>query len=147
MNHRITFTSITLASALFALACGGGNKDKADPKVLRFYTKDDPGMWDGKEDEHTPKITYKEGEPRKFKVTVPLVGTERPIHRIEAIILYAANGTKETEISSVKFNQVVVVAAGDFELPERTEKNKNDIYFVVAKCNLHDMWRVPVSGP
>ena len=134
------------AFALVAAGCGGGNKEKTEPKMQRFYSKEEPGMWDGQADMHVPKIEFKKGEKRQFTVTVPLVGTPNPVHRIEAIFLLAVDGMKETEISAKRFNEVVLSASADFELPEETEKNKNTAYYIVAKCNLHDMWRVPVQA-
>lgn len=140
LNHRLLLTV-----PLFAIAIGCGDKPKTDPKMQRFYSKEEPGMWEGQADTHVPIIEFKKGEKRKFTVTVPLVGTETPVHRIEAIFLMEINGMQEKEVSAKRFDQVVLSASADFEFPEPDEKNKNAFYYIVAKCNLHDMWRVPVA--
>lgn len=129
----------------FTAGCGDP-KDKTEPKMQRFYSKEEPGMWDGQADTHVPKIEFKPGEKRKFTVTVPLVGTANPPHRIEAIFLLAVNGTKETEIAATRFNELVSSPTADFELPEADDKNRDTQYYIIAKCNVHDMWRVPVQA-
>jgi desulfoferrodoxin (superoxide reductase-like protein) len=118
---------------------------KTEPQVQRYYSTDAPGMWEGQEDAHMPKIEFKEGEKRKFTVTVPLKATLDPLHKIEAIVFLAVDGKKETEIAAVRFTEALPAATAEFEFPPAEFTPRGTVFYVIAKCNLHDMWRLRVE--
>ncbi len=104
----------------------------------KFFTSDNPGKWKGREYEHLPVINFSEKNGNKFiKVSMNL--EQRPDHYTEVIILLDQN---HQEIAAVPFD---IYLKGkpqtDFFLGKGEISTK---FYVVAKCNKHDMWEVPV---
>lgn len=114
--------------------------DQAKPQVKKspkYHTPDNEGLWPGKSKTHIPKLQFIGAEKERIKVTVPLKPTYSPRHYIEVIVLMQG-GRKQIAVKSFKL---------DLKEPEATFKlpdpSRND-YYVIVKCNLHDMWRTKV---
>lgn len=104
------------------------------PQEPKYHTQTNPGSWEKKMEEHKIKISYVGSD--KIRVDVPLQSTLRPPHFIEAILL---QDDKEKEIKAKIFEPSYTAADAEFKLPDSTKK-----YYIVIKCNLHDMWMAPV---
>ena len=123
------------------------NKDKEDiekiqsPQVHitepKYYTPEDEGRWISKSNTHTPIITFSDKEKNTIEVRVPLQPGKKPRHYIEVIALM--QGKKQIDVKNFKFS--LSEARAKFILPD---PNRND-YCIIAKCNLHDMWKAPVQ--
>lgn len=73
-----------------------------------------------------------------IEVTLPLQSSIQPRHFIEAILL---QDEREKEIAVQLFKPSYVSAKAEFKLPDSTKP-----YYIVIKCNLHDMWMFPVPA-
>ena len=106
---------------------------------IKYYSKNNPGKWKDLPGDHTP--TYKITQDKENKiitVTVPFKGTVNPIHYVEVIVLLDHN---RKELQKKNFQRGTQTATAVFKLP----KDYLSFVYVVAKCNLHDMWEVKIT--
>jgi len=118
---------------------GGDSKQKANPQVTaheaklsQYFSANKPGKWKDLLDEHSPTVNIiKKSKTIRLVVSPPFAG--KPEHYIELIVLsdYALN-----EIDKVSFPRGVTPKSTSFSLPP---KSKGE-YYIIQKCNLHDMW-------
>jgi desulfoferrodoxin (superoxide reductase-like protein) len=126
-----------VSTGLLSLGCG--NPPKGDGPAApppKYHTQDNSGAWMSKKAEHDVRI--KRLSSGKIEVTIPLQPTMHPPHYIEVIAL---QDDKENEIVAHGFKPSYIPATATFELPDTTRQ-----YYVVAKCNMHDMWIGPVPN-
>ena len=103
----------------------------ANPK---YFTTANPGKWEGKQYEHLPRVQFYKKNQNKF-LSVKVNLKQSRIHHIETILLL--NHLHE-EIQSVPFEiDYEGYPQTDFYLGSGEIDSR---YFVVAKCNKHDMW-------
>ncbi|MFC1668826.1 desulfoferrodoxin family protein [Spirochaetota bacterium] len=137
-NFSIILTSILLFQIF---SCQPAKEDKIKKKIkpTKFYNARNPGKWKNNSYEHIPQVTVKTDKINKIiNVTVPLEGRMSPIHYIEVIVLLDHN---RKELQKKTFPSGNKKAEAVFKLP----KNYSSFVYVVAKCNLHDMWEKRVS--
>lgn len=130
----------TFGSCKFGGNADDSNKQKQmhDQKLENFRTKNKPGKWKKEANSHVPQVTVKKKEKNyEIHVIVPFIGTSTPVHYIETIILLNHH---YKELQKVTFNTGNSTATTVFKIP-RTYKS---YLWVVAKCNLHDMWKKQV---
>lgn len=134
---RLIYFSFSIFFVFGACGENSQNYEKVRPIAPKYHTQTNPGAWEKKAKEHEIRIRYKTNY--SIEVTVPLESTMRPPHYIEVIALHDDN---EKEIAVKKFKPSYTGAIAEFEIP-----NTGKQYYVVAKCNLHDMWMAPVPAP
>jgi len=124
------FSAVFLILIFMAQSC---NKSEQEPK---FYSADNPGVWKDHKATHTAQITLNgEDDERQIHVSVPL--TPNPGHYIEAILL---TDEQHRELAKKLLSRSDAPAA-DLPVP----RGKYSKFYVVIKCNLHDMWEVEVK--
>jgi desulfoferrodoxin (superoxide reductase-like protein) len=137
MKRKISIIIIIIWAFLVFYGCGDEGTKK-DGKIVppKFHSHDDEGYWMGKADSHMPVITFLNSDKTEFEATVPLQPTLSPRHYIEVIVL--VKGKKQ--VDAVKYKPSFKKAKAKFKIKDQSTKD----YWVVAKCNLHDMWRIGV---
>lgn len=115
----------------FAIGCGQPATESAETERLRsqvYFTKEDPGRWKDFAKDHEPQV----------KLTGTTVAVEVPFsveigHYIEVILVTDGSG-REVAAKSFKRGEIPQAALSipAAKLPGAT---------VIAKCNLHGMWR------
>jgi desulfoferrodoxin (superoxide reductase-like protein) len=124
------------ASVAFIAACGQPPKETAEIERLRsqvYFTKSDPGRWKDFAKDHDPQVkTYANG---KIEVDVPM--SPEIGHYIEVIIVSDASG-REVAVKSFKRGEKpqATLTIPPAKMPGAT---------VIAKCNLHGMWKQEVK--
>ena len=106
-------------------------------KTTKYHSAENTGQWDEKAEKHIPIIRFIDKDRSTIEVYVTLKPKKRPKHYIEFIALM--DGKKEIEIKRFNFSSSPAKAV--FKLPDPNKRN----YWVVAKCNLHDMWKTQVK--
>lgn len=122
--------------------CGGDSFDQSGEtpeqrKTRVYHNEQHEGLWPGKADTHLPQISFLDSSQKKIEVTVPLRGSKKPYHYIEAIYLLQ----DDVEIFAKKTPFSFGFPKTSFTLPFPGKKK----YSVVAKCNLHGMWKTEVN--
>lgn len=135
MKKIATYTAAALLS-LTACSEASQTGEVVRPVEPKYHTQTNPGSWEKKAKEHEIQIRYKTNH--SIEVKIPLASTLRPPHYIEVIALHDDN---EKEIAVKKFSPSYVEASAVFEIP-----NTDEQYYIVAKCNLHDMWMAPIPA-
>lgn len=103
-------------------------------KEPMYFTASNPGKWTGKDYEHIPVVQfYTKGKNKFLSVKMNLKQDTR--HYIESILLLDKD---HQEITSVPFERTATGKMHtDFYLGNERISSR---YYVVAKCNKHDMW-------
>lgn len=130
---------LAAAVATGLISWGCGNPPKGDGPTVpppKYHTQGNSGAWESKKAEH--EIRIRRISQGKIEVTIPLQSTMQPPHYIEVIAL---QDDKEKEIAAQNFKPSYIPATATFELPDSTRQ-----YYVIAKCNMHDMWIGPVPN-
>jgi desulfoferrodoxin (superoxide reductase-like protein) len=127
----ILIISLLSISVLF-LNCSDTPGGVTPPK---YHTEENAGIWTDKIDSHTPVVTRIGGN--KIEVRVTFSPTLNPLHYVETILLMKG---ENTIVAKKKFKPSVSIPVAVFTLPDSDEK-----YWVISKCNLHDMWRAEVK--
>lgn len=109
-------------------------------KSPKYHTHENEGLWPGKSKGHTPIIQWDPQDSKKIKVKVPLKTTTIPRHYIEVLVLM--EGEKK-QIAAKSFSVGARDTVAEFTLPDPNKTN----YYIIGKCNLHDMWRAKVQKP
>ncbi len=105
-----------------------------------YFSDQTPGKWKDQANDHMPQYAVTKSKDKKYllvDVNVPFKGTITPSHYIECIILTDHNGK---EMQKISFNKGTTAFYAQFKLPS----NYKAYFYIIAKCNLHDMWRVKV---
>jgi desulfoferrodoxin (superoxide reductase-like protein) len=118
-------------AAIF-VSCTDSPEGVTPPK---YHTEDNAGIWTDKIDSHLPVITRIDAN--RINVRVTFSPTLNPIHYVETILLMKG---ENTVVAVKKFKPSVSIPVAVFRLPDPDEK-----YWVISKCNLHDMWRAEVK--
>lgn len=118
-------------------SCGETSRTDGPPPAPKYHTQTNPGAWENKAKEHEVKIRYVGSDT--IEVTIPLQSTMQPRHYIEAIVLH---DDREKEIAARHFKPSYIEAKAEFKLPDPRKQ-----YYIIAKCNAHDMWMSPVPAP
>jgi len=154
---------LTLGSLIH---CNQKNQSTTEPITPQaVYSKNDPGNWAGKEDEHTPVINVLSDDGNNnIQVTVTLK-EPKPGHFIEKIFIADKNGKPYAEAiynntgnKSVFVEQVAtlpseaakvqgsVLNSGSdktwkavFTMPLNSQTKSE--YAVYARCSQHDLWK------
>jgi desulfoferrodoxin (superoxide reductase-like protein) len=139
------------AFAVFFLTCNffSSSKDTSkDTETLqgdgvKFHTAEKTGTWKKQASDHVPlyAISYEEHDGKKYKIImerIPFKGAIAPLHYVEALILTDYN---HNELQKVSFHRGNQNATAVFRLPM---DHKSHV-FIIAKCNLHDMWEARVD--
>jgi desulfoferrodoxin (superoxide reductase-like protein) len=119
------------ATALF-FECSDNPPGSPPPK---YYSEMNTGVWSDKADTHLPQIRRLEGN--RIEVRVAFSPTLKPLHYVESIVLMRG---EKTVVEQKKFEPSVSIPIAEFDLPDSKEP-----YWVVSKCNLHDMWKADVK--
>jgi len=138
MKRKIQKILCLILAGFFTFSCSEEESDKGN-KIIppKFHSVEDEGYWKGKSDTHVPKIISISSNKDEIEVTVPLQPTLSPRHYIEVIVL--VKGKKQ--VSAKKFKPSFKKATAKFKINDSSP----DDYWIVAKCNLHDMWRVKIE--
>lgn len=127
-----TYCLVWLCFSGFIFYCGQPAQQSAEADRLRnqvYFTKEDPGRWKDFAKDHDPQL--KTLSPGKIEVDVPMVAEAG--HYIEVILAVDAAG-RELAVKHFKRGE-----KPHAQLVIRTEKSAGTT--VIAKCNLHGMWR------
>lgn len=127
----ILFTLLSAAIVLSTCA-DSGPEGTSSPK---FHTEESAGIWVDKIDSHLPVIRKLDNE--RIEVRVNFSPTLNPLHYVETIILMKG---ENTQVSKKRFQPSTSIPVAVFKL-----KDADVNYWVVSKCNLHDMWRVDIK--
>lgn len=117
-------------------SCGQPATQSAEQDRLRsqvYFTKEDPGRWKDFAKDHDPQVKASGG---KIEVGIPM--SAEIGHYIEVILVADAAGR---ELGAKTFKRG--------EKPQATlsiPPAKMASATVIAKCNLHGMWRKPVGA-
>ncbi|AFM14714.1 desulfoferrodoxin family protein [Turneriella parva] len=125
-----------IAVALLVASCGQAPTTETPAPPPKYHTPTNPGAWESKAKEHNVSVRYLSSDA--IEVTLPLQSSIQPRHFIEAILL---QDDREKEIAVQLFKPSYVSAKAEFKLPDSTKP-----YYIVIKCNLHDMWMFPVPA-
>lgn len=139
------------AFSVFFLTCNffsGSGEPSKDTETLqgdgvKFHTAEKTGSWKKQAADHVPSytISYEEHDGKKFKIItakIPFSGSIAPLHYVEALILADYN---HNELQKASFHRGNQKAAAVFRLPADHRSH----VFIIAKCNLHDMWETRVD--
>ena len=129
--HRVAGVSFLFLAALFS-GCTDTPGGVTPPK---FHTEEDAGIWTDRIEDHLPMVTRLDGN--RIEVRVTFSPTLNPLHYVETILLMKG---ENTVVVKKKFKPSVSIPVAVFTLPDPDEK-----YWVISKCNLHDMWRAEVK--
>lgn len=139
--YYILALAITCSFAAADMACKDDDFKRFYHKQPRpEYTRDDPDMWSGLEEEHLPVVTfYNNREPDVYvRVNFKDPG---PKHYIERIGIMDEN---RNDIVFHDFNMNTRVFEARFFSASLPKDKKLKVY---AKCNLHDLWTEPLKLP
>jgi desulfoferrodoxin (superoxide reductase-like protein) len=112
--------------------------------LIKYHSVKKAGKWKDQAADHVPEYTVVYNEDNKnsknkiIKVSVPFEGRQAPLHYIELIILADYN---HKELQKVEFPLGNKYADAEFKLP----KGYKSYVYIIAKCNLHDMWETRVD--
>jgi len=130
---KYIYFGFSLVLIFLAQSCNKSGSE-LEPK---FYSADNPGKWKEQQATHTAQITEDGGDnERQIHVSIPMA--PNPGHYIEVILL---TDDKHKELAKKVLARSEQPVA-DFTLP----KGNNSRFYVVIKCNLHDMWEVEVKS-
>lgn len=119
--------------AVFALYFNCGETEHAD--IPKYHTEDESGIWTVQAENHVPVIKWLNSNT--IEVRVGFNPTVNPRHYIETIVLMKG---KRTQVDARKFEPSQSIPVAEFSIP-----NVDDDYWVIVKCNLHDMWKAKVE--
>jgi desulfoferrodoxin (superoxide reductase-like protein) len=108
-----------------------GDEDSQIPENRRYHTPDAPGIWQGREAEHTATVVFT--SKNTIEVTVPLLPSAHPKHYIESIMLMKNDKLVEAKRFEVERN--IPKATFKLDNPSGTE------YWISIKCNNHGLWK------
>lgn len=123
---------ILLCLSMLLVACGQPATESAEQDRLRsqvYFTKEDPGRWKDFAKDHEPQV--KSDASGKIEVDVPFAAEIG--HYVEVILVSDAAGR---EIAAKSFKRGEPPHATLSILPAKIPGAT-----VIAKCNLHGMWR------
>jgi desulfoferrodoxin (superoxide reductase-like protein) len=126
---------IVIPICLLFAACNTDDARTKRPEIPKYHTQEAVGIWDNEVDSHMPVITGLGN--KKIEVRINFTPTIDPPHYIETIVLMKG---KEKQIEAKKFTLSKEWPVAVFTVP-----TYEDDYWVVAKCNLHDMWKADVK--
>jgi desulfoferrodoxin (superoxide reductase-like protein) len=126
---------------IIQVKCELVEKNKEMVKPVKFHTPENEGLWPGKSDNHTPRVTFVKNEPKTINVRIPLKPKKNPRHYIEVIVLMHGNRQIEAKKNSFSFYE----ATAKFKLPSTLNNQNKYNFWVFAKCNIHGMWKTLVS--
>jgi len=147
MINRMNRHTVLLVVSIFACAglfscldTGGLFDDTGKAKGQKYYSADEPGKWEPQAADHDVKVTIIEDAKGKkgIEVSVPFASEMNEQHYVEGIALL---DEKNKQLAAVRFKRGEK-AVTIFPV---TDKIRLPVY-VVAKCNMHDMWRKKVTG-
>jgi len=147
---------------LFAITCKGDQPKPGEPVTPQdVYTKDEPGNWAGKENEHTPLVqVVSQSGKNNVAVTVTLLNPAEN-HFIEKIFIADATGRPWQEKLFVRKGMESSI---DPQMLEQSNKIPGEVenvpggkqysakftidvnvatskkYKVYARCSQHDLW-------
>jgi desulfoferrodoxin (superoxide reductase-like protein) len=136
---------ILMGFLLFSIApvTGCGENDRLEKsgehrKPKEEYTRDKPGEWEEIAGEHLPVVTIHENEIQNIRVRVNLksAGTGHYIEKIGIM------DSSKRDIAVKTFSRHERYFEAKFSLSPLPEEKGTKVY---VKCNLHDLWTVPIS--
>lgn len=142
LKNKLTF--FILISLLPFAACKDDTADFTRSKdfgKIKFHTKEQEGRWPGKGEDHIPIIKWSKSNANQIIVTVPLEKKSAGRHFIEVIVFM--EGDKK-EIAKKSFAADENLFQAVFPMPK--DYNPEKSYWVIGKCNLHQMWRSKVPA-
>jgi desulfoferrodoxin (superoxide reductase-like protein) len=140
---HVNIITASLVFAMTLLSCtdpGGLFDDEDSMKAQKFFSADKPGKWQDQAVDHDVKVSIIEDAKGKrgIEVSVPFTSEMNEQHYVEGIALL---DEKDRQIASKRFKRGEK-AVTIFPI---TDKIRFPVY-VVAKCNMHDMWRKMITG-
>lgn len=143
VHLKTLYMGMFMFAITFVLSCsdtGGLFDDNGKARVQKFYSADEPGRWEPQAVDHDVKVSIIEDAKGKkgIEVSVPFTKAMSQEHYVEMFLLL---DEKDRELAKVRFKRGEK-AVTIFPV---TDKVKFPVY-VVAKCNMHDMWRKKVTG-
>lgn len=121
-----------LGILLLLSTCGQPAPEKAEQDRLLsqvYFTKDDPGRWKDFAKDHEPQIK----SDASGKIEVDVLFTVETGHYVEVILVNDAAGREVTAKSFKRGERPhATLSIPPAKIPGAT---------VIAKCNLHGMWR------
>jgi desulfoferrodoxin (superoxide reductase-like protein) len=131
-------TLIIILTIFFFINCISACSDKKETaeikEIPKFHTYEKEGYWKDKGHDHVPIITFINKEEGIIEVVVPLKPTKKPRHYIEVIALMQG---EKNQVEAKKFKYSFEKAKAQFKLPDPEARD----YWIMVKCNLHDMWK------
>ena len=138
--NKLIKTAVIPLIIMFSFSCKDMNKDNytgmndAD-SVKGLSDNNTGGITEEIAKDHQPIVEFIDDST--IKVSVPFKPRANPNHYVETIILMQGART-QIEKKVFTFNLLAPVAV--FKLPDPSKKD----YWVLMKCNKHDMWRASV---
>jgi len=111
-----------------------------EAKLQSYYSASNRGKWSDLDLEHDPAVNVSK-TPKQVNISVTAPFTSRPDHYTEMILL-TDYSLKEIEKHSYKKTDQEQIKT-TFSLP----KGAHGEYYVMLKCNLHDMWYKKIVIP
>lgn len=133
--------SIIVSAGFFSCTDTGGMfDDNGKAKVQKYYSADEPGLWVAQAVDHDVKVSIIEDAKgqKGIEVFVPFTMAMNQEHYVEMFLLL---DDKDREIAKKRFKR----GEKAMTIFPITDKTRFPVY-VVAKCNMHDMWRKKVTG-
>lgn len=150
-----------LFSFIIFFVCNKDNNQAIGTKPIipqKVYTEENPGNWKNIKDEHLPRVTIYKNRKQNIVVHVPIRNPSQK-HYIEKIAIVEVEEEKENiqknnnEIKDAKLKVKKELAV---KLFSRHAKYFEAIFslhpvpsgkeiIVYSKCNLHDLWTIPLS--
>ena len=131
-------TTAAIAISLVISSCSEFEMEEARKKERqpKYYTADGDHRWKNIADEHIPEITFIKADKSRIHVRVPLQPEQEPRHYIQIIALMEGEKIIEEKRFRFSFSR----AEAEFDLPDPDAD-----YWILVRCNRHDMWKQPVK--
>jgi desulfoferrodoxin (superoxide reductase-like protein) len=140
MKEKYLLKTALVFSAVLLIHCKGNSErfQTDTPRTpLKEYTRDDPGEWAGKEDEHYPRLSLDSTKAENVVILVKFPIKHEPDHYIEKIGIMDSDGK---DIVVKRFNPSADFFQARFSIPFIGKGWK-----AYARCSLHDLWVTPIE--
>lgn len=140
-------TTILFTIIIFTTYCGNteNNTEPNEPDSKSVipqseYTKENPEEWKDISLDHIPNISW-EKKADEFNFTIETTGkTYHSGHRIEKIEIMDRD-KMDLVVENLKQDQALTKISLKIKNGNWLENSK-----IFVKCNLHDLWTVPIEG-
>jgi desulfoferrodoxin (superoxide reductase-like protein) len=141
---RLVFHYFAILWVLIIIA--GCNKSREEDNQKQKvpqpeYTRENPGEWEGMENEHLPKIEVLPNESKDNVIVTVALKNPSETHYVERI------GVMDAERKDIAGQSFTRNAHGYRAVLTVYPLHENSNFKVYVKCNLHDLWtmRLPAK--